>query len=386
MSQRTPTKILLVDDLEENLLALQALLRSDELIILSAHGAVEALELLLLHDVALALIDVQMPELDGFELGELMRGNERTKRIPIIFVTAGNHDRSRMFQGYDAGAVDFLFKPIEERILRHKVNTFVELHVQRQLLSDRLADLERSEAEACRLRDELEQHLRLNETFLGVVGHDLRSPLNVISIATAMLKEELHDPEQRPILDRINNATQQMSRLIGDLYDLTRARVGGGISINPQPNVDLAQLVDRTTSALSTTYPGRELHIEKSGDLVGVWDSDRLIQILSNVMSNALRHGTPDVPVRVTGDGTEPHWVLITVQNGGTVPPHLLPHVFEPFRRDKASRREGLGLGLYIVQQLVQAHSGYITISSQNDRTQVRIRLARNLNAGKPSA
>src|SRR3954469_14862121 len=135
-------KCLLVDDLEENLLALEALLRRPDLEILTARSGREALELLLIHDVALAFLDVQMPEMDGFELAELMRGSERTRQVPIIFVTAGAQELSRMFQGYDAGAVDFLFKPIEPRVLRNKVNTFVELHCQRQQLSDQLRALQ----------------------------------------------------------------------------------------------------------------------------------------------------------------------------------------------------------------------------------------------------
>src|ERR1700759_4068038 len=111
-----PVSFLLVDDLEENLLSLETLLRRDDLNILKARSGDEALELLLKNDVALALIDVQMPGLDGFELAELMRGNERTRRIPIIFVTAGNADAQRRFRGYETGAVDFIYKPIEAAV------------------------------------------------------------------------------------------------------------------------------------------------------------------------------------------------------------------------------------------------------------------------------
>src|SRR6185312_8997171 len=124
-----------VDDLDENLLSLEALLRRDGLVLLKARSGDEALEALLRHDVALALIDVQMPGLDGFELAELMRGNERTRRVPIIFVTAGGADRQRRFRGYEAGAVDFINKPIEPDILRSKADVFFELYRQRQHLA-----------------------------------------------------------------------------------------------------------------------------------------------------------------------------------------------------------------------------------------------------------
>src|ERR1700748_2119608 len=127
MSAMSPVSFLLVDDLEENLLSLEALLRGEDLRLLKARSGDEALELLLQHDVALALLDVQMPGLNGFELAELMRGNERTRHIPIIFVTAGSADRQRRFRGYEAGAVDFIYKPIEPDILRRKARVFCAL-------------------------------------------------------------------------------------------------------------------------------------------------------------------------------------------------------------------------------------------------------------------
>ncbi len=152
---RPPVKFLLVDDLDENLLVLEALLRRDDLELQKAKSGREALELMLEHEFALALIDVQMPEMDGFELAELMRGAERTRHVPIIFVTAGIQERHRVFKGYDAGAVDFLFKPLEPQILRHKTETFFQLYRQRQ---------------------DLAETLRLNEELMAVVGHDLRNP------------------------------------------------------------------------------------------------------------------------------------------------------------------------------------------------------------------
>src|SRR4051812_19602618 len=115
--KRDPVKFLIVDDIEENLVALEALLRREGLEILRARSGDEALELLLVHDVALALLDVQMPDMDGFALAELMRGAQRTRHVPIIFVTAAPQEQHREFRGYDAGAVDFLFKPIDPRIL-----------------------------------------------------------------------------------------------------------------------------------------------------------------------------------------------------------------------------------------------------------------------------
>jgi response regulator RpfG family c-di-GMP phosphodiesterase len=145
---------LLVDDLEENLLALEGLLRRDGLELLKARTGPQALELLLVHDVALAIIDVQMPGMDGFELAELMRGTARTRRIPIIFVTAGAVDMQRRFRGYEAGAVDFLFKPIEPRILQGKAEVFFELYRQRQEVARQRDQLRVAAEENARLLEE----------------------------------------------------------------------------------------------------------------------------------------------------------------------------------------------------------------------------------------
>src|ERR1700753_78523 len=165
-----PVSFLLVDDLEENLLSLEALLRREDLVLLKARSGDQALELLLKHDVALALIDVQMPGLNGFELAELMRGNERTRRIPIIFLTAGSVDRQRRFRGYEAGAVDFIYKPIEPDILRSKADVFYELYRQRQQIAAQRDELKAS-TEALKEAD------RRKDEFLATLAHELRNPL-----------------------------------------------------------------------------------------------------------------------------------------------------------------------------------------------------------------
>src|SRR6202034_375883 len=166
----SPVHFLLVDDLEENLLSLEALLRRDGLVLLKARSGDEALELLLQNDVALALVDVQMPGLNGFELAELMRGNERTRRVPIIFVTAGSADSQRHFRGYEAGAVDFIHKPIEADILRSKADIFFDLYRQRQQIA-----IQRDELEAH--SNALEEADRRKDESLATLAHELRNPL-----------------------------------------------------------------------------------------------------------------------------------------------------------------------------------------------------------------
>ncbi len=172
-----PVPFLLVDDLEENLLSLEALLRRDDLLLLKARSGDQALEIMLQHDIALALVDVQMPGLNGFELAELMRGNERTRRIPIIFVTAGTGDGQRRFRGYEAGAVDFIQKPIEPDILRSKVDVFFELYRQRQQLAAQRDELA-AQAEA------LKEAARYKDVLLREINHRIK---NLFSLTAGLI-------------------------------------------------------------------------------------------------------------------------------------------------------------------------------------------------------
>lgn len=346
-----PVKFLLVDDLEDNLMALEALLQRPNLVMLKASSGREALELLLKHEVALALIDVQMPEIDGFELSELMRGSERTRNVPIILVTAGVRDQQRVFKGYEAGAVDFLFKPIDARVLRQKADTFFELYRQRQELSA--------------LTHELEDTLRFNETFVAVVGHDLRNPLNVITMGAESLLRSLTDPGARKTAERVRSNGRRMVKLLDDLSDLARARLGGGIVIAREP-ANLLVVVQKVVAEQRASRPDRDIEFTFEGVFDGDWDVQRLEQVLGNLLTNALRHGVASASVKVALDGSKPDSVCISVANQGHIPPELLPQIFQPFRSGQRARHgsDGLGLGLYIVGKLVDAHGGSIDVNS----------------------
>ncbi|MDB5848272.1 MAG: hybrid sensor histidine kinase/response regulator [Rhodoferax sp.] len=353
-------KCLLVDDLQENLLALSALLRRDDVELLIAHSAREALELLLVHDVALALLDVQMPEMDGFELAELMRGSERTRHVPIIFVTAGARDQQRLFKGYDSGAVDFLFKPIEAHILKSKADVFFQLHRQKLQLARNL--------------EERTETLRLHEMFTAVLGHDLRGPLSAMMMAAQVLARRPDESVQK-VGARLIKSGHWMGRMIEDVLDISRARLMGGIPIRRQP-FDLGQLVERVATDYRSQFPEHAIQVALQGELQGQWDEDRWVQVVSNLIGNALHHGQADAPIDIRVDGSAADAVTLTVTNGGTIPPEVLPWIFDPFRRGgrTSARAEGLGLGLYIVQQIVQAHGGKVAVAAkEGDKTEFRI-------------
>jgi signal transduction histidine kinase len=363
-------KCLLVDDLEENLLALSALLRRDDVEVLTARSGSEALELLLVHDVALALLDVQMPRMDGFELAEFMRGSERTRGVPIIFVTAAARDQHRLFKGYESGAVDFLYKPIEPHILENKADVFFRLYRQKQQLAQQL--------------QEQTETLRLNEMFTAVLGHDLRNPLSAILMAAHMVQHQSEDETVRGTAQRILMSGRRMTRMIDDMLDLARARLAGGIPVKVSQS-DLAEPVQRVVREYETAFPQRRVELQQDGDLAGEWDTERLAQVASNLIGNALQHGAADGSVEVRLDGSHAEVVVLSVVNAGTIPPRVLPHLFEPFQggQREPGQNQGLGLGLYIVQQIVQAHRGSVDVHSGDmDRIVFQVKIPRK--ARKP--
>jgi len=358
-------KCLLVDDLEENLLAFSALLRRDDVEVLTAGSGSEALELLLAHDVALALLDVQMPGMDGFELAELMRGSERTREVPIIFVTAAARDQHRLFKGYESGAVDFLYKPIEPYILESKADVFFRLYRQKQQLAQQL--------------QEQTETLRLNEMFTAVLGHDLRNPLSAILMAAHMVQHQSADEAVRGTAKRILVSGRRMTRMIDDMLDLARARLAGGIPLTVSHS-DLAEPVQRVVREYETAHPDRRIELQQDGDLSGEWDADRLAQVASNLIGNALQHGATDGSVQVRLDGSRAESVEISVINAGTIPSRVLPHLFEPFRggQRQPGQNQGLGLGLYIVQQIVLVHRGTVDVQSgDGERTLFQVKVPR---------
>jgi two-component system, sensor histidine kinase and response regulator len=347
MQQRV--KCLLVDDLEENLLALSALLRRDDVEVLIARSGPEALELLLVHEVALAFLDVQMPRMDGFELAELMRGSERTREVPIIFVTAAARDQYRLFKGYESGAVDFLYKPIEPHIIESKAEVFYRLYRQKQQLAQQL--------------QEQTETLRLNEMFTAVLGHDLRNPLSAILMAAHIVQHQSDNETVRATAQRIVLSGRRMTRMIDDMLDLARARLAGGIPLR-MTHADLAEPVQRVVREFETAFPERRIDLEREGDLAGDWDADRLAQVAANLVGNALQHGEPNQAVRVHIDGTAPASVVLSVINVGRIPEHMLPNIFEPFQggQRQPGQNQGLGLGLYIVRQIVVGHQGTVDV------------------------
>lgn len=236
--------------------------------------------------------------------------------------------------------------------------------------------------------EELRRTAEFRERFLGIVSHDLRNPLNAISLsASVLLREEELPARARKMAGRISQSAERMGRMISDLLDFTRGRLGGGIPLMRRPG-DLRLICRPVLEELGLGGPGSPLRLSTEGDLQGEWDADRLAQLVGNLVKNALDYSPPGSPVTVALSDEGP-WIRLEVHNHGEpIPADVLPQLFEPFRRgmrqhEEEAQHSGLGLGLFIAQQLTLAHGGTLeALSTREEGTTFRVRLPRAAPAG----
>lgn len=345
-----PVNVLVVDDVPQNLMAMRAILEGEGLSVLTAESGAQALELLLTHSVAVALLDVNMPEMNGFDLAELMRGSSRTREVPIIFLTASPRDLRRMFRGYDSGAVDFLYKPVEPHVILGKVRVFVEMARQRELMRQN--------------NERLARALSLNETMIAVMTHDLRTPLSVISLCAESLELMPPETDRSRIAGRILDSAHRMARMIAQLLDFSKIR-SGVLRLEPREG-DLRAVAGEVAEEFRQSAPEVAVAVEVAcdGTLGGRFDVDRMTQVLSNLVGNAVRHAE-DARVSLRLDGGDGSRLQVQVRNRGHIDEALLPRLFEPFK-GSFQACSGLGLGLYIVDQFVRAHGGEVAAENRD--------------------
>ena len=379
MSAPDPSKLLIVDDLPENLRALDALIRDEQRLVFQAQSGEEALSLMLEHDFALAILDVQMPGMDGFELAELMRSTSRTRNIPIVFVSAAGRELNYAFKGYETGAVDFLYKPLDPDAVRSKVNVFVTLDQQRREMQRQMEALEaaRREQEVL-LRElnatqaELQRSLRMRDEFMSLVAHELRTPLNTLFLETQMRSLQLKrgnlpafNPEQmNNMIKRDERQIKAMIRLIDDMLDVSRMK-SGTLSIRPD-KVELMALLERVVNDLSlqAAAAGANVVLAPHQPVEGYWDEFRIEQVVVNLLTNALRYGGGGaVEVSVHDEDGNVH--IAVRDHGKGIAPDYVDRIFEPYERGaRSGEPKGLGLGLYISRQLAKSHGGELTVES----------------------
>lgn len=341
-------QLLVVDDMETNLVAMRALLGTLDCDVVTARSGTEALAHLAGREFAAVLLDVQMPEMNGFDVAERARELPQAREVPIIFVTGILETKESLFRGYDSGAVDVLFKPLDPHVLVSKVEVFLTLYRTKRRLADEVAAHQRTLAEL--------------ESFNYSVSHDLRAPLRpLIGFSQILLDDhgEALAPEARGLLERIASAARRMDLLIEDLLRLSRI---GRARPSERP-VDLAKLAHAIFADLRSADPGREVEVVCPDELPVRGDEPLLRIALDNLLRNAwkfTRHAaSPRIEVGVRAEGAEPAYFV--KDNGVGFDDRHAGKVFEPFRRlHHESEFEGTGVGLAIVERVIQRHGGRV--------------------------
>ncbi len=232
-----------------------------------------------------------------------------------------------------------------------------------------------------RMVGELSRVVQSSELLLGILGHDLRNPLGAIVTTSELLMRRAaagsENESARHHLERINSSAHRMARMIEQLLDFTRIRFAGGIPLNTS-GADLIAVATEVSDEISQMHAGVEVRLQQQGDTRGIWDADRLAQMLSNLLGNAVEHGTAGCAIHLRVDGTDPNWIRIDVQNDGSMPEDVRARIFDPFQvGHQRPRTMGLGLGLYVVRQIVLAHGGDIEVRASDGNTTFRVRLPR---------
>jgi signal transduction histidine kinase len=361
--------ILLVDDQPANLVALEAMLQGLGQNLIRAESGREALKWLLTHDFAVILLDVKMPDMDGFDTAALIRQREKSRHTPIIFLTAADQSQSQAVRGYSVGAVDYLVKPVVPEFVRSKVAVFVELAKKSELLRRQAQMLRANEqaareqaAEQAELVRDLEHKNRELESFSYAVSHDLRAPLRRIdSYSKAILDSHADrlDDTGRKFFDRVRQSSREMTQLIDDvlyLSKVTRAEVR-------EHEVDLSGLVLLLLDRIRETEPDRAVEMKVRPGVIVVGDGQLLRIAMENLLDNAWKFTSRQPEGRIefgmSQIGGEPTYFVR--DNGAGFDMAYVDRLFGPFQRlHLASEFPGSGIGLATVQRIIHRHGGKV--------------------------
>lgn len=351
-------KILLVDDRPENLIALSSIIEEENREIILANSGNEGLKAARLHDLALILTDVQMPEMDGFEMVELLRMNKKTNKVPVIFVTAISKDQKYVERGYSEGAVDYLFKPLDPIVVQAKVDNFITIYQQR-------AQLEKQ-------NERLEAMNQEKNKFLGMAAHDIRNPLSVIECYTKELMEEMdHESTRRQYrdLENIYTSTTFIRNLVNEFLDITKIE-SGNINLEVQ-ETDPGFLLKKSAEFNRLTANKKNIAIKEHFALNGckiLLDSSKIMQVINNLLTNAIKFSNPGTNVSVGGKLEGGMFSFYVEDQGPGIPKVEQEHLFKSFVQTSVKATAGessTGLGLAIVKKIVEAHGGGIEVESE---------------------
>ena len=376
-------KILIVDDQESNITSLVASLESPTLTFVTATSGQEALRILAKSsDIELALLDVQMPEMNGFELASLMRGVDKTKHIPIMFLTANIHSADFEFKGYDAGATDILFKPVNIQILKSKIDVFKRLREKRLAIHEKVVLLEKVTQDLVEARKIAEEADQAKSTFLANMSHEIRTPMSSILGFADLIKHNLGEPEKaNNFIDIIIRNGKHLLDIINDVLDLSKVEAGQ-LSVDIA-NVNLKNLIEEVVLFLSSVAEANDvtLNIGKCfhEDIFINADSMRLRQVLINLIGNSIKFSSGG-SVLVDCETFDNTIDIIIEDNGIGIPLERQKNLFVPFSQltDHSSEitMRGTGLGLCLSKKLMQNMNGDIELarSAPNHGTTFRVR------------
>ena len=391
MSAKEAVDILLVDDQPARLLTYEAILSPLGHRLVTADSGVEALRRLMEREFAVILLDVSMPEMDGFETAQLIHQHPRFESTPIIFVTGVHVSELDRLKGYEVGAVDYVYVPVVPEILRSKISVLVELHCQRlelKRLNDSLTEANRrldaanrklrreKASELAELNEQLQKKNRelveadqRKDDFLAILGHELRNPLAPISNAIEVLQRiGPEEPKMTQMRELIDRQVRHMARLVDDLLDVSRI-TQDKINLKTE-RVDLCTLVKRAVEAQMPAIRarGHEVVVDvPDGPLYASGDAVRLTQVLGNLVNNAAKYTPDGGRIEVSLAGEDGRAKISVRDNGIGIEAGYLGHVFELFgqvRNPRPHSHDGLGIGLALVQRLVEMHEGRVEVQS----------------------
>jgi two-component system sensor histidine kinase/response regulator len=369
MERTGKATILIVDDNQANLIALEHLLENDNRIVLPVNNGREALKITLSQEIDLIILDVKMPDMDGFEVAQILKSNKKTREIPIIFASAERKEHKFLIKGYEEGAVDYLFKPLDPDIAKAKVAVLLQLQLQKRELIAKNLEIKKLNEDLQNAVYQLKETNKELESFSYSVSHDLRTPLRAINGYSKIIKEDyshIIDDEANRLFGVVQENAERMELLIDDLLEFSKL----GRKPVAKSKINMEEMVkDVLNEITKSSYRKSDVKIHSL--LPGYGDFALINQVWINLISNALKYSAkkqkPEIEIGSTESNSEV--VYYIKDNGAGFDMEYVDKLFGVFQRLHADNEfEGTGVGLAIVHRVITKHGGKVWAESEIDK------------------